>query len=102
MINDPYELNNLIDVPEYADIYKQMSMKMLKWYQETCDIVPFKEDDRFNMHYLVERIKCRVSPAEAEEVQKRLDEGTLTNNDILTILARSSGNEENLAEIEEA
>jgi arylsulfatase A-like enzyme len=46
--NDPQELHNAIDNPEYKEIILNMKLEMLEWYQETCDIVPFEQDNRFN------------------------------------------------------
>ncbi|MFW9878693.1 MAG: sulfatase-like hydrolase/transferase [Candidatus Thorarchaeota archaeon] len=44
---DPVEMNNLIDDPAYIDILSGLKEKMLTWYVETCDIVPFQTDTRF-------------------------------------------------------
>ncbi len=44
--NDPGEINNLIDNKKYSDEIKNLKNKMLSWYQETCDVVPLKGDDR--------------------------------------------------------
>lgn len=44
---DPKELCNCINSPEYKDIIVEMKEKTLTWYQETCDVVPFEEDQRF-------------------------------------------------------
>lgn len=43
---DPTESNNVIDDPEYAGILSDMRDRLLTWYQETCDIVPQKTDQR--------------------------------------------------------
>ena len=37
---------NVIDDPQYASELKHLKEKMLSWYQETCDVVPFKGDER--------------------------------------------------------
>ncbi|MFW9821820.1 MAG: sulfatase-like hydrolase/transferase [Candidatus Thorarchaeota archaeon] len=44
---DPGELNNAIDDPEYNDILLRLKDRMLSWYIETCDVVPFETDWRF-------------------------------------------------------
>ena len=44
--NDPRETVNLIDDPQYAAILMQLKERMLTWYMETCDVVPFDTDQR--------------------------------------------------------
>ena len=44
--NDPGEIQNLIDEKNYAKEIENLKNKMLSWYQETCDVVPLKIDDR--------------------------------------------------------
>ena len=46
LVNDPDEEENMIGNPEYADHVQAMKEGMLQWYQETCDVVPFKADLR--------------------------------------------------------
>ncbi len=44
---DPEELNNIIDDPAYSEILSSLKEKLLTWYVETCDVVPFETDMRF-------------------------------------------------------
>jgi len=44
---DPEEMNNIIDDPAYKDILSDLKEKLLTWYVETCDVVPFEIDRRF-------------------------------------------------------
>ena len=46
LIDDPAEINNIIDDEQYASQLKNLKEKMLSWYQETCDVVPLKSDER--------------------------------------------------------
>ena len=46
LIEDPGEINNVIDDTQYASELKKLKDKMLSWYQETCDVVPLKGDER--------------------------------------------------------
>jgi arylsulfatase A-like enzyme len=46
MRNDPQEMNNLIDDPAFADVLEKLKERMLTWYVETCDVVPYDTDDR--------------------------------------------------------
>ena len=43
---DPGEIINLIDDLSYKLQIDKLKNKMLSWYQETCDIVPLKGDER--------------------------------------------------------
>ena len=44
--NDPDELKNLIADPKYAEVVRELSHKMLDWFLDTGDVVPFKWDKR--------------------------------------------------------
>ncbi|MHA2179909.1 MAG: sulfatase-like hydrolase/transferase [Promethearchaeota archaeon] len=50
--NDPEELINLIDDSKYNDMLNILKERMLTWYVETCDIVPFEIDWRFRRRNL--------------------------------------------------
>ena len=43
---DPQELHNVINNPAYSDVLQVLKERMLSWYMETCDIVPFEPDLR--------------------------------------------------------
>jgi arylsulfatase A-like enzyme len=43
---DPEELNNVIEAPEYQEDINQLKERMLTWYTETSDVVPFDIDKR--------------------------------------------------------
>lgn len=59
---DPTESHNVIENPEYSAIILELSQSMLSWYQETCDIVPYSQDSRFNMEILWNIQKRRMGP----------------------------------------
>ncbi len=44
MENDPDELHNLIDRPEHADIQRELHDRILRWFLETGDVVPWEKD----------------------------------------------------------
>ncbi len=44
--NDPLEMRNLVDDPAYAEVLAQLKERMLTWYLETADVVPFEPDRR--------------------------------------------------------
>ncbi len=43
---DPQETTNLIQDPAYAGVVTQLKERLLTWYMETCDVVPFETDQR--------------------------------------------------------
>jgi arylsulfatase A-like enzyme len=43
---DPQETRNLIENPAYAEVALRLRERMLTWYMETCDVVPFDVDER--------------------------------------------------------
>jgi len=43
---DPGEQENRIDDPELRDVLLELKERMLRWYQETADVVPFELDQR--------------------------------------------------------
>ncbi|MBD2847666.1 sulfatase-like hydrolase/transferase [Paenibacillus sp. IB182496] len=46
LARDPGELVNCIDRPEYAGAVMQMQQRMLRYYQETSDVVPWQPSRR--------------------------------------------------------
>jgi arylsulfatase A-like enzyme len=44
---DPEELNNIVDDLKSKDVLNRLKERMLTWYVETCDVVPFEIDWRF-------------------------------------------------------
>ena len=43
---DPGEQRNVIDDPAYRDVLAELRLRLLRWYQETCDVVPRVTDRR--------------------------------------------------------
>lgn len=44
--NDPDELHNLIEDESYADVRQDMLERLVHWYMETADAVPYRLDPR--------------------------------------------------------
>jgi arylsulfatase A-like enzyme len=44
---DPGETRNVVNEPAYAAVAAQLRDRLLTWYQETCDVVPFDGDRRW-------------------------------------------------------
>ena len=47
LANDPAELRNLAADPARAETLRHMKDRLLRWYMETCDVVPLDPDDRW-------------------------------------------------------
>ncbi|MCD8232259.1 MAG: sulfatase-like hydrolase/transferase [Clostridiales bacterium] len=72
---DPQELCNVVDRAEYRDIIFDMKDRMLRWYQETCDIVPFRQDPKMSPGLLLENARQQLSPEKFEEFRRELELG---------------------------
>jgi arylsulfatase A-like enzyme len=46
LVADPMETTNVIDDPAYAEVRAQLKERLLRWYMETCDVVPQITDKR--------------------------------------------------------
>ena len=72
---DPQEKENRIEDEAYAQIIAELRLKMLEWYQDTCDVVPYDEDERFNFEMIWHKVKAFVRPGQEEEVKRRIRAG---------------------------
>ena len=46
LVQDPLEERNVIAEPAYKDVLSALKERMLRWYMETCDVVPRATDKR--------------------------------------------------------
>lgn len=46
LTKDPLEENNVIDEPVYRDKLIELRNRLMRWYMETCDVVPGETDRR--------------------------------------------------------
>jgi arylsulfatase A-like enzyme len=46
LVADPLEEVNVIDKPTYRDVLAELKERTLRWYMETCDVVPRTTDKR--------------------------------------------------------
>ncbi len=83
MQSDPGETLNLADKGAYQGIASEMRLKMLDWYQSTCDIVPFTYDGRFNYEMTWNRVKNICPPVHVAEIQALIREGTMSMYEII-------------------
>ena len=73
--NDPQEKRNLIDEPSLVPVVTEMQRKMLRWLQETSDIVPFEHDLRFTREMMLFKARKIVPPERMDKLIEYLDAG---------------------------
>ena len=72
---DPNETTNEIANPAYQDIISQMKLQILDWYQDTCDVVPYKTDDRFSHKMIWEKVKMLCPEGYEKDVKMKIEQG---------------------------
>lgn len=72
---DPEERKNVISDPVYREVLLVLRERMLSWYQETCDIVPFETDERFSKEMIWEKVKLLCPEGYEDEVKEKIQEG---------------------------
>ncbi len=75
MENDPKETVNLAGRPEYGDLLADMRYRLMRWLQETADIVPFDGDMRFTREMLLAKGRAAAGKGHDEEILARIDAG---------------------------
>ena len=60
--SDPLELHNISGSMENCGVETAMMQRILEWYQDTCDVVPFDKDERFSDEMIWEKVKLLVPP----------------------------------------
>ena len=72
---DPREERNIIDDPALSLVVVDMQRKMLRWLQETADIVPFEHDLRFTRDMMLFKARKIVPPEKMDRLIQLLDAG---------------------------
>lgn len=75
LIKDPKEVENLAGREAYAEEVLQRKMKLLSWYQSTCDLVPQKPDQRMNTAMQLSKLSTRLPPETLTKVKTRVGAG---------------------------
>ena len=70
---DPKELSNIYEEEKDSETVKSLRLKMLDWYQETCDAVPFEYDNRFTQEKVWSIVKGLCKPEYAEDVKQFIE-----------------------------
>ncbi|WP_312425862.1 sulfatase-like hydrolase/transferase [Lacrimispora sp.] len=72
---DPMERVNRINDPACKAVIIHMQEEMLKWYQRTCDLVPYAYDRRFTDEMLWAKVKNICPPGSEAEIKEKIREG---------------------------
>jgi len=72
---DPFEKNNVIHQQEYQMDILNFKEKMLNWYQSTCDVVPYDEDERFSKKMIWEKVKMLCPKGYEDDVKAKIEGG---------------------------
>lgn len=76
LTEDPKEKINRINDEKYSLQIAEFKMKMLDWYQSTCDIVPRKFDSRVTAEKIIRMVGKDVSPEVEEKVRELIKKGS--------------------------
>ncbi|MCI9046062.1 MAG: sulfatase-like hydrolase/transferase [Hungatella sp.] len=69
---DPLELHNISGSMENCGVETAMMQRILEWYQDTCDVVPFDKDERFSDEMIWEKVKLLVPPGCEQLVRDKI------------------------------
>lgn len=72
---DPGERRNQIHNPAYADKVAHMQVELMRWYQRTCDVVPYEQDRRFTDEMLWAKVKNSCPREYEQEVRGKIRGG---------------------------
>lgn len=72
---DPEERRNCVQEEGFAPICEAMKARILQWYQDTCDVVPFERDARFSKKMIWEKVKNQIPAGMEEEIRARIQAG---------------------------
>lgn len=72
---DPEEKINQIHNAEYSTQIQSMQKEMMKWYQATCDVVPYSYDRRFTDEMLWAKVKNNCPAGHETEVREMIRQG---------------------------
>lgn len=75
LVEDPNETTNCIDKPELAEELQTLQLAMMKWLQNTSDIVPKDYDRRFTTDSLMSKVDKIIQPEDREKVIKFIESG---------------------------
>lgn len=75
LLTDPAEKHNRIDDPTCQAQIGRLRTEQLRWYQRTCDVVPYEYDRRFTDEMLWAKVKNICPPGYEEVVKEKIRGG---------------------------
>lgn len=72
---DPDELVNEIDNPAYSAEIAELRQKLMRWYLETADVVPFDHDQRTSFEIVWAKVKKYVPDDKIDEIKEKIRNG---------------------------
>lgn len=75
LLTDPQEKHNRIHDPKCQSEIARMQVEQLRWYQRTCDVVPYEYDRRFTDEMVWAKVKGICPPGHEEEVKEKIRSG---------------------------
>lgn len=73
--NDPQELVNQINNPDYSTQIVDHQLKLMRWLVATTDVVPFDHDRRFSPKMCWAKVQKIVPPEHKEEIMEKIENG---------------------------
>lgn len=97
---DPYEEKNLYETeekdakgmftdPALRKVMERMQAELLRWYQETCDVVPRAYDSRFSEEWMWKFLR-NIVPGEMEQTVREYTERSIRYSNSHAIRGRHS------------
>lgn len=75
LLEDPDERENRIENPTYAMQITRCKELLLRWYQRTCDVVPFEIDARATPEMVWAKVRAHVPVGQEEETREMIRQG---------------------------
>lgn len=72
---DPGERINRIGDPACREQIQKLQVEMMRWYQQTCDVVPFSYDRRYTDEMLWAKVKNICPLGHEEEIKEKIHQG---------------------------
>lgn len=69
LLADPHETTNRIDDPTLSEVKYRLQLALMRWLQETSDIVPFDFDNRFTEESMWSKVAAIVPPEYEQEMR---------------------------------
>lgn len=75
LASDPGETQNQIENADYSKQITRLQVELMRWYQQTSDVVPYELDDRFTHEMLWAKVKNICPQGYEEDVKEKIRGG---------------------------